>query len=417
MFTRQMRARAACVSPYERVGKSPRRRIPTGEERYRCTTPEPADLGGYDMVDRRTQDVATTTCAARFEVRHTQFLDQEGRPLGELPPCASERETLRALYRHMVLTRVFDAKAVALQRTGQLGTYPSTLGQEAVSTAMAAAMAADDVLLPTYRETAAQLWRGVSMTEILLYWGGDERGMAFRAQPEDFPTSVPIASHAPQAVGVAFAFRRRRQARVAVCALGDGATSKGDFYEALNCAAVWDLPVVFVVNNNQWAISVPRSRQSRAETLAQKAIAAGFEGEQVDGNDAIAMYARMGDALEHARSGGGPRLIEALTYRISDHTTSDDAARYRSREEVEHAAQRDPVMRLREFMRSREFWSDADEHALLEDCSTRVEQAVSEYLATPSPAPETIFDFLFETLPNTLRSQREQLLTRTATDE
>jgi 2-oxoisovalerate dehydrogenase E1 component alpha subunit len=366
-------------------------------------------LGDYDSFDRPSGAAGLSTCAARFEVRYTQYLDQDGNPLGPLPAGADDADAALAMYRHMVLTRLFDAKAVALQRTGQLGTYPSTLGQEAVSTAMAAAMAHNDVLLPTYRETAAQLWRGVTMTEILLYWGGDERGMAFANQPYDFPTSVPIATHAPQAVGVAYAFRERGEPRVAVCAVGDGATSKGDFYEALNCAAVWDLPVVFVVNNNQWAISVPRSQQSRATTLAQKAIAAGFDGEQVDGNDPLAMRSCMLEAMEHARSGRGPRLIEALTYRMSDHTTSDDASRYRTAEEVAEQAGRDPVKRLRCWLNAQGLWSDDQEKALNATCAEQVEAAVSEYLATPAQPAATILDNLFASLPHTLADQRAEL--------
>lgn len=369
-------------------------------------------MGVYDSYDRPSGAAGLSTCTARFEVRYTQYLDHDGSPLGPLPEGVDDAEAALAMYRHMVLTRLFDAKAIALQRTGQLGTYPSILGQEAVSTAMAAAMADDDVLLTTYRETAAQLWRGVTMTEILLYWGGDERGMAFANQPHDFATSVPIASHAPQAVGVAYAFRERSEPRVAVCAVGDGATSKGDFYEALNCAAVWDLPVVFVVNNNQWAISVPRSQQSRAETLAQKAIAAGFDGEQVDGNDALAMRSRMLDALDHARAGRGPRLIEALSYRMSDHTTSDDASRYRTAEEVAEQAKRDPIRRLRGWLDAQGLWSEADEKAWGDACTEQVEAAVRTYLATPAQAPATILDNLFASLPHTLADQRAELARR-----
>src|SRR5690606_38354694 len=163
--------------------------------------------------------------------------------------------------------------------------------------------------------------------------GSNYRGPA--APMQDFPICVPIATHAPHAVGVAYALKLRRERRVAVAALGDGATSKGDFYEALNGAGVWQLPLVFVIVNNQWAISVPRSAQSRAETLAQKAVAAGVPGEQVDGDDAVAVYDAMRRALAAARDGGGPRVVEALTYRLSDHTTADDAARYRPAHELE----------------------------------------------------------------------------------
>jgi pyruvate dehydrogenase E1 component alpha subunit len=220
---------------------------------------------------------------------------------------------------------------------------------------------------------------------------------------------VPIATHAPHAVGVALAFKHRGERRAVVCALGDGATSKGDFYEALNGAGVWQLPLVFVINNNEWAISVPRYRQSNSETLAQKAIAAGVPGEQVDGNDAIAVRHALGNALEKARDGGGPHVIEALTYRLGDHTTADDARRYRSAEEVQRWQAQDPIERLRRLLTDRAAWSDADDEALRAECATEVERAVTEYLATPARDPATIFDHLFATLPAPLAAQRDEV--------
>jgi len=259
----------------------------------------------------------------------TRFLDPDGRAVAPLPPFARQADALIQLYRDMVLTRAFDAKAVALQRTGRLGTYASSLGQEAVGAGVGRAMRAEDVFLPSFREPAAMFARGVRMTEVLLYWGGDERGSDFRGPREDFPICVPVGTHAPHAAGVALALRLRGEKRAALCAMGDGATSKGDVYEAMNLAGVWRLPLVFVVNNNEWAISVPRARQTAAATLAQKAVAAGFAGEQVDGNDAIAVRYVVETALARARDKREPALIEALSYRLSDHTTVDDARRYR----------------------------------------------------------------------------------------
>ena len=215
---------------------------------------------------------------ATFEIRHRQCLDASGALVGEPPAFARDSETMIALYRAMTLTRIFDAKAIALQRTGQLGTYPSCAGQEAVGIGYASAMTAEDVMFITYREQAAQIWRGVTLTELLQFWGGDERGCDYSGPREDFPPAVPIASQATHAAGVATAFKLRNESRVAVCALGDGATSKGDFYEAVNLAGVWRLPVVFVVINNYWAISMPREKQTATETLAQKAIAGGIPG-------------------------------------------------------------------------------------------------------------------------------------------
>ena len=195
-----------------------------------------------------------------------------------------------------------------------------SLGQEAVAVGTASAMRPEDALLPSYRDNAALLWRGVTMAEILLFWGGDERGSLWPGPAHDFPFCIPVGSQAPHAAGVAYAFKYRKEARVAVCILGDGATSKGDVAEAMNFSGIWQLPVVFVVNNNQWAMSVPLKRQTASQTLAQKAIAAGFTGEQVDGNDVFAVRAAADAAIASARAGRGPRLIEAVTYRLGDHS-------------------------------------------------------------------------------------------------
>lgn len=267
-------------------------------------------------------------------------------------------------------------------------------------------MRPEDVLLPSYRDYAAQFSRGVTMTEVLLYWGGDERGMDYEKPRRDFPICVPVASHTCHAAGVALAMKYRGEARVAVCILGDGATSKGDFYEAINVAGVWRLPVVFVVNNNQWAISVSRRAQTAAETLAQKAIAAGIPGEQVDGNDVVAVRERVGAAIERAREGQGGSLVECLSYRLGDHTTADDASRYRDRAEVEAAARRDPIERLRAYLLHADHWSAADEEGLLARAAAEVDLAVSGYLACPALPPESMFDHLYASLPQSLEEQR-----------
>ena len=322
-----------------------------------------------------------------------------------MPPWGDDPEILLPLYRSMVLTRTFDAAALRLQRTGRLGTYASPLGQESIGAAVASAMLKKDVLVPSYREFSAQLWRGVTMTEILLYWGGDERGNDFQGPREDFPASIPIASHSCHATGVAYAFKLRHQRRVAVCCLGDGATSKGDFYESLNAAGAWGVPVVFVVSNNQWAISVPLGKQTAARTLAQKAIAAGVGSEQVDGNDVIAVRAAADIAMHRVRSGQGPYLIEALTYRLGDHTTADDASRYRDPSEVESARALDPIDRLRAYLSTIELWSDVDEKQLRAEVEQEVNKAVEQYLATPAQPARAMFDTLFAQLPDSMEDQ------------
>jgi 2-oxoisovalerate dehydrogenase E1 component alpha subunit len=346
---------------------------------------------------------------ARFVVHRRAYLAPDGAILRDLPDFAAEQTLVVAIYRGMALARAFDLKAVSLQRTGRLGTYATSLGQEAVAVGIASAMRPADVLLPSYRDNAALLWRGVTIEDILLFWGGDERGSHWAGPIHDFPFCIPVGSQAPHAAGVAYAFKYRKQARVAVCMLGDGATSKGDVWEAMNFAGVCKLPVVFVVNNNQWAISVPLSRQTASQTLAQKAIAAGFSGEQVDGNDVLAVRAAADAAIASAREGEGPRLIEAVTYRLGDHTTADDASRYRSTEEVQQRWKEEPIVRLRTYLVGRMNWSKSDEEKITTECEQKVTAAIEHYLATgPRPA-ETMFDYLYARLPGVYAGQRKEI--------
>ena len=343
---------------------------------------------------------------ATFEVTYTQFLNHEGVVIDALPPFAEDPETLRTLYKNMVLARAYDTKAIALQRTGKMGTYASIHGQEAISTAMGHAMRKEDVLIPYYRDYAAQIQRGIDMSEIYSYWGGDERGSCFEHNAHDLPISVPIASQCLHAAGIATALKMKKKNAVAVCSLGDGGTSEGDFYEALNVSGAWQLPIVFVVNNNQWAISVPLSKQTAAKTLAQKAIAGGFSGMQVDGNDVIAMREVIGCAIERARTQFEPCLIEALTYRLCDHTTADDASRYQPKEEVEKAKCYEPLTRMKKFLIQKAYWSEADEALYQETCAKLVQAAVDRYLTRPGQSIETIFDYHYKEIPQTLIEQR-----------
>ena len=353
------------------------------------------------------------TIAAQFQVEYQQFLDPQGGIVRPFPAFAGNPVALIPLYEAMVLMRAYDAKAIALQRTGQLGTFASLLGNEAVETAVGAGMAKEDVLLCTYRENGVQLMRGVKVRELFAYWGGDERGSDFSGPRHDFPICVTIASQCLHAAGVGYAIKLRRQQRVAVCMLGDGATSKGDFYEGINAAGVWRLPVVFVLTNNQWAISVPRRSQTAAGTLAQKAIAAGFDGMQVDGNDVIAVHHAVLEALARARSGGGPTLIEALTYRLSDHTTADDASRYRPAEELAEAWKAEPVLRVRNYLLKAGVWSREHEEELLRRCNEHVQAEAQAYLDTPAPPACQMFDHLYATLPGAYARQRAAVVGET----
>jgi pyruvate dehydrogenase E1 component alpha subunit len=346
-----------------------------------------------------------------------RYLAPDGTMADAAPAIARDGERLIALYRAMTFTRCFDTKAIALQRTGRLGTYASSLGQEAVAVGVASAMRPEDVLVPSFREHGAQLWRGVTSYELFLYWGGDERGSDFAGPRQDFPVSIPVASHAPHSVGVALAFKLRGEKRAAVCILGDGATSKGDFYEAINFAGVWRLPALLVVANNQWAISVPRAAQTAAQTLAQKAVAVGIAAEQVDGNDVIAVADAAERALARARAGDGSTLIEAVTYRLGDHTTADDASRYRDDAEVSRHWTEEPMSRLRQYLAAQGLWSADQEEKLLAQCSAEIDAAADRYLATPPEPPEAMFDHLYAVLPPSLVAQRDAAMAEARSQE
>ncbi|EIY7830619.1 pyruvate dehydrogenase (acetyl-transferring) E1 component subunit alpha [Vibrio parahaemolyticus] len=345
-----------------------------------------------------------------------RFIDHDGNLVGQLPNWA-DIETLVGFYRDMVLTRTYDQKAVALQRTGKLGTYPSHLGSEAIGIAVGRALKTDDVFVPYYRDMPAMWCRGIGMEKNLQYWGGDERGSDFAPEgspipSQDLPFCVPIATQCTHAVGVASALKIQGNHEAALVMCGDGGTSKGDFLESINCAGTWNIPLVFVVNNNQWAISVPRSLQCAAEFLSEKAKGAGIPGITVDGNDVVAMYDATMTALERARKGKGATLIEAVSYRLSDHTTADDATRYRNADDVQTAWQFEPVSRLKTFLINQGAWSDEQEQQWQSDCKEQVELAVERYLNLPQQAPETGFDYLYESLPQELHAQRDELINK-----
>jgi 2-oxoisovalerate dehydrogenase E1 component alpha subunit len=347
---------------------------------------------------------------ADFEIRYSQFLDPDGKPSADIPPLAKDTDELLRMYRIMTETRVFDTKAVNLQRTGKLGTYASCIGHEATHIGLAAAMQAGDVLAPSYREYGAMFVRGVTMSEILLYWGGDERGSDYAGPRKDFPLCVPIATQCLHAAGAAMAFQMRGEPHCAVSINGDGGTSEGAFYEAMNYAGARKLPVVFMVVNNKWAISVPIEMQTATETLAQKAVAAGIPGIQVDGNDIVAVRHWVERALARARKGEGATLVEAVTYRLSDHTTADDASRYRKKDEVEAAWKVEPLLRIRKYLTDLGVWDDDKEQALLEEAAEKVDAAVQIYLNTPKAPIESMFDYMYQDLPEFLEEQRDHAI-------
>ena len=348
---------------------------------------------------------------ATFEIEYLQYLGQDGRLIrDDLPEFALDRRNLVELFKQMLYVRTFDTKAVALQRTGKLGTYASCLGHEAAHIGIGSAMQYDDVFAPSYREYGAQIVRGVKPRDILMYWGGDERGNDFSGPPHDYPWCVPIATQCLHAAGAALAFKLRGEKRVAVTCCGDGGSSKTDTYAAINAAGAYTLPFVQCIINNGWAISVPRSAQTGAKTLAQKGIAGGLHCLQVDGNDLFAVLEGMRRAMERARGGEGGSVIEFLTYRLHDHTTADDARRYRGEAEVKDAWTRDPMTRLRAWLTAQGLWDEAQEKDWIAECTRLVDVEIDAYLGTKTQAPEAMFDYLYADPPPDILEQRAQLL-------
>jgi pyruvate dehydrogenase E1 component alpha subunit len=344
-----------------------------------------------------------------FKVEWLQILDAEGNCDERLRPPLDDQQ-VKNLYKWMVLARTFDEKAFKLQREGRLGTYASILGQEAAQIGSAYALQRSDWMFPAFREAGASFVRGLPIRMILQYWAGDERGSQIPEDLNDYPISIPVSTQIPIAVGAALAAKTKGDAIAVMAYMGDGATSKGDFHEGLNFAGVFAAPVVFLCQNNQWAISVPLSRQTAAKTLAQKAVAYGFPGIQVDGNDVFAVYRVAHEALGRAREGKGPTFIECLTYRLGDHTTADDASRYRRREEVEGWRKKDPVERLRRYMEKVGLWSKSYEETVRSEAKEQVEGAVHEVENFPPPDPLDIFRFTYQELPMDLREQMESFL-------
>jgi len=337
-----------------------------------------------------------------------EVLDPMGVADLELMPDLSDEEVL-GIYGDMVRMRAMDDKALKMQRQGRMGTWPPIKGQEAIQAGVAHAMIQGDWLIPAFREHGIMLLRGVPGRLIYAYWAGDERGSCFPEDVRCFPVAVPVGSQWQHGTGVGLSLKLRGERAAAVTFGGDGSTSEGDFHEALNCAGVLQVPTVFVIQNNQWAISIPLHRQTASETLAQKAHGYGIPGLQVDGNDVFAVYAAAVEALERARSGGGPTLIEAVTYRLGDHTTADDASRYRSDDEVAAWQERDPILRLRRYLADRGLWDDDRDEVLLEEARAWVDAEVEAMEAMPTQAPSDIFRHMYAELPLNLAEQMAEL--------
>ncbi len=343
-----------------------------------------------------------------LEGRMFSVLDKDGNILDERLVPQIEDEKLVNMYKTMLLTRCADNKALQLQRQGRMLTYAPNTGQEAAQVGSAAAIEERDWLVPAFRELGAWLCKGVSLEQVYLYWFGNEFGSKFPENIKMLPIAVPIATQFNHAVGLAMAANIKGEEEVSLAYIGDGGTSEGDFHEALNFAGVFNAPAVFVVQNNQYAISVSRTIQTKAKTIAQKAVAYGIPGIQVDGNDFLAMYAATKEAVDRARSGGGPTLIEALTYRLGAHTTSDDPTRYREDSEVEEWKQKDPMKRFKKYLIDRGLWSEEKEQAQVDEFDKYALEVFKKVETTGDTELEDIFKYHYAEMPKNLVEQYEE---------
>lgn len=341
-----------------------------------------------------------------FEVK--RVLNPDGTLVGPEPDLTADQ--LKDVYRWMVYLRVFDQRCLNLSRQGRMGTFAPFGGQEACQVGSAYWLTrGKDWAFPTYRDHGAMQVMGVPSKSIMRYYMGDEKGSQAPADVNAFPISIPIATQLVHAVGTAWAAKIKGEDTVTVGFVGDGGTSPGDFHEALNFAAVYNTATIFFIQNNRYAISTPNVKQFKTKTLAQRALAYDIPGVRVDGQDILAVLAVMKEAVDRARSGGGPTLVEALTFRYGPHTTPDDPKRYRPQEEVDEWQAKDALERLRKYLVAKSLWTDADEEALYEWAKEQVNAAVSEAEAEPRPTVDEIFDYLYaEPTPELLR-QKEYL--------
>jgi pyruvate dehydrogenase E1 component alpha subunit len=344
------------------------------------------------------------------QIDYLSILDEAGNVDAGLEPDMSE-DLLLKLLRAMILGREFDARLLSLQRQGRIGTFPPITGQEASQLGTVAALRSSDWMAPAFRETAAEIWRGRSLESVILANNGFNEGGRVDDDRNDLPVSIPVGSQALHAVGLAWAMKYRKKDDVAMTYFGDGATSQGDVHEAFNFAGVYTLPVIFVCQNNQWAISIPRSRQTRSRTIAQKALAYGITGIQVDGNDILAVYAAAKEAVDRARAGHGATLIESVTYRMMMHTTADDPRRYRTDEEVEAWKKRDPIQRFQIYLKNKGLISDASIESVTQEVKAQIQTAVekAEQQMTQLTDPLHMFAHAYAELPPHVRDQRDSL--------
>src|SRR5712691_8144819 len=353
-----------------------------------------------------------TRVEPRFQIDYLSILDSDGALDDALDPRIPP-DDLKRMYRGMLLARRLDERMVKLQRQGRIGTFAPLKGQEAAQIGSVATLTPRDWMVPSFRETAAMLWRGWPIEKMLLFFAGYLEGGQPAPEQRDLPITIPVSTQLPHAVGLAYAAQYKDDDAVVMAYFGDGATSEGDFHEAANFAGVWHVPVVFVCQNNQWAISVPLKKQTNSRTIAQKASAYGFPGIQVDGNDVLAVYAASREAVERARAGEGPTLIECVTYRLGVHTTADDPTKYRTDEEVKAWEQKDPLTRFRAYLEKKNLL----EPGLEEQIDEEIARAVERFEAMPPADPLGMFEHAYAELPPHLVAERAEMAARLAAPE
>ena len=345
-------------------------------------------------------------------VEYLSILDEDDELDVDLEPDLDDDLLLR-MHRAMLLARRFDEHRLKWQRSGRIGTFAPVEGQEASEIGAIAAISEDDWMVPSFREAAVMMWRGTPMSGLIVYDAGYNEGGRVPDGQQDLPIAIPVASQIPHAAGLGYGIKYRGGDQVVLVFFGDGATSEGDFHEAMNFAGTFELPVVFCCQNNQWAISVPREEQTASKSLAQKALAYGFPGIQVDGNDVLAVHTAVSEAADRARSGEGPTLVELDTYRLNVHTTADDPTKYRSEEEEELWKQRDPIPRFQRYLKAKDLIDDAAIEGLEDEIEDEIAEAWEEAEARRRELdsdPAHMVEHVYAEMPKNVSEQRERFV-------
>ena len=343
-------------------------------------------------------------------VSYVQVLDHQGNVDQEQFPKDLSEDSVKELYHLMKLLRVFDEKLFHLQRSGKIGTYAQTRGQEASEIGSGYVLKEQDWFVPSFRELGVYLCRGVDRGALVQAWNGDTRAFANPEHTHNLPVSIPIASQLLHGTGLAWASKIKKVDEVTIIYFGEGATSEGDFHEALNFASVFNLPVVFFCQRNGWSISTPTSKEMKSETIAQKAVGYDIKGVQVDGNDVLGVYKVTSEAFERARNGEGPTLIESITYRMGDHTTSDDSSKYRNETDMKEWEGKDPLVRLEKYFQNIGTWNEEYGNWVHETVTKEVDEAVEKGFAVEPPRPEQMFEDVYVEMPEILKEQQKELM-------